>query len=286
MSAMAMLAVVAGVGWMALAGAVIAALRLRRRLDLVGDAAHELRGPLATVSLVVNSLRREPDGPTRALPFETELDRMRAGLADLDAARAGTRAPARPVVVPVERILRGAADGWRPIAWTRGRGLRVRCEAGGASVLADRGRISQALGNLVANAVEHGSGPVELHAARIGQQAVRVEVRDSGTSYRGGGSQRSTGDRGRGLGIAARAVEEAGGRLTVEHRPEGTVAAVELPLVEAPESSGASITALQPERGHAVEPDQHPAPAPERHLAAVEPLAPLAPVIALPLRRR
>ncbi len=248
----------AGAGWLALAGMAVVALRLHRRLELVGDAAHELRGPLATVSLALSSLRREPDGPSRAMPFETELERMRAGLADLDAARAGQRAPARPVVVSLERLLRGAVDGWRPIAWANGRDLRLRWEAGGAEVLADRGRISQALGNLVANAVEHGSGPVELHAARMRDQAVRVEVRDSGPSFRGSLSQRPLRDRGRGLGIVARAVEEAGGKLTVEHHHDGTTAAVEFPLVETP----------------------------EEHLAVVEPLRPLAPVIALPLRRR
>ena len=46
---------------------------------------------------------------------------------------------------------------------------------------------------------------------------MRVEVRDEGP-------------RGRGLGIAARAVEEAGGVLEVERAEDGTTVAVELPL--------------------------------------------------------
>lgn len=39
-------------------------------------------------------------------------------------------------------------------------------------------------------------------------------------------------DRGRGLAIAARAAEEAGGRVTVTRTADGTRAAVELPVAD------------------------------------------------------
>ena len=55
-----------------------------------------------------------------------------------------------------------------------------------------------------------------MRGSRAGER-VRVEVRDEGP-------------RGRGLGIAARAVEEAGGVLEVERGEHGTTVAVELPL--------------------------------------------------------
>ncbi len=204
-------------------------LRFRRRLDLVAGASHELRGPATAIGLAAATLRREPGGLRWALAFESQLERMQAGLADLELARSGRRAQPRAVVVPLERLLSGTAAGWRPVTGAGGRGLRVRSELGSAAVRADRGRLYQALGNLVANAVEHGSGTIELRGRRSGDRVV-LEVRDEGAAGHRGG--RAGKDRGRGLGIATAAVEQAGGSLTVQHRQGATVAALELPVAE------------------------------------------------------
>jgi two-component system OmpR family sensor kinase len=217
-------------GWILAGGLALVALRLRRRLELVGDAAHELRGPAAALVYAVAVLRREQGGARRALRLEAELERMRAGLADLEAARAGGRAAARPRTVALERVVEGAAAGWRASALERGRGIAVRWDAGPARVVADRGRLAQALGNLLANATEHGSGPIEIAAVRKGARAVRVEVRDAGPATRSGRRRAGDAERGRGLRIAERAVREAGGTLEFETGHGGTVAAIELPL--------------------------------------------------------
>lgn len=213
-------------GWALSAVFLVAALRLRRRLELAASACHELRGPATALGLAVAALAREPGGLRRALPFETQLDRLRTGLDDLEAARAGRRADGRPGDIPLDPLLRGAAAGWRPAARAEGRGLRMRSELGGAVVRADRGRIAQALGNLLANAVEHGSGTVEL-LGRRGDDHVVLEVRDEGPCRRA-----PEAGRGRGLAIATGAIEEAGGRLTLDRREGGTVAALELPVAD------------------------------------------------------
>ena len=199
-------------GWMLAIALACLCARLRRRLELVAAAEHELRGPATAIGLAAAALRREPGGLRRALAFEAELERMRAGLDDLSAARAGRRSPVMPVALPLERVLRGATAGWRPA----GRPVRLHWDAGPAIVRADRRRLAQAFSNLLANAVEHGSGRVEVRGRRAGER-VRVEISDEGP-------------RGRGLGIAARAVEEAGGVLEVERAADGTTVAVELPL--------------------------------------------------------
>lgn len=201
------------IGWTVALLLAVLCVRLRRRLDLVASAEHELRGPATAMGLTAASLRREPGGPRRALAFESELARMRLALDDLAAARRGRRAQPRAAALPLERLVRGATAGWRGA----GRPMRFRWDAGPAVVRADRGRLIQAFSNLVANAVEHGSGRVEVCGSRAGER-VRVEVRDEGP-------------RGHGLGIAARAVEEAGGSLEVERAEHGTTVAVELPLV-------------------------------------------------------
>lgn len=220
----------AALAWAICAALLLAVLRLRRRLELVAQAAHELRGPTAAFGFAVAALRREPHGVRRALPFESELERMRAGLADLDAARMGRRPPLRERTIPLEHALRTAAAGWRPPTGMEGREIAVRWDAGHAWVRADRGRLSQALGNVMANAVQHGSGPIEVTAVRKGPRTVRVEVRNATDVRR---ARRGSGRaRGRGLVIASRAVHEIGGKLTVERRDGATTAAVELPVDE------------------------------------------------------
>jgi signal transduction histidine kinase len=223
---------VAIAGWLLVAALFVVVLRLRRRLDLVAEAAHELHGPVAALSYAVAWLRREPGGVRRAMRFEAELERMRAGLTDLEEARDGRRAPARPRTVVLERLVNSAAAGWRAAVTGADRGVTVSWDAGRACVRADRGRLSQALGNLLANAAEHGSGPIEVHAVRSGSRAVKVEVRDGGPALGPGLRRAGVGDRGHGLGIAERAIREAGGTLTLEQTGQGTVATVELPLAE------------------------------------------------------
>ncbi len=235
-------------GWILAAGLALAVLRLRRRLELVGDAAHELRGPVAALVYAVAALRREPGGSRLVPRLEAELERMRTGLADLDAARAGRRAAALPRTVALERMVEGVAAGWRASALEHGRDIVVRWEAGSVRVVADRGRLAQALGNLLANATEHGSGSIEIAAVRRGPRAVRVEVRDGGPATRPGRRGVSEADRGRGLRIAERAVREAGGTLELETGRRGTVAAIELPLAERdPGAAPLMVTATEPD---------------------------------------
>ncbi|HEY1360526.1 MAG TPA: ATP-binding protein [Thermoleophilaceae bacterium] len=174
---------------------------LHRRLELVARAEHELRGPVAVVSLAAERMKREPAGRRHALALDAELERLRAGLADLTAARGGRRRLGRPRRSELEPLVRSAVEAWR----AAGLPMHLDWRAGRATVLADRGRLAQAVGNLLANAAEHGEGPVELSAERRGR-AVRVEVRN----------------RGRGLRIASDAAREAGGSVRV-------VAALELP---------------------------------------------------------
>ncbi len=225
----------AAAGWLMALGCAVVVLRLRRRLERVAQAEHELRGPATAIGLAAAAMRREPGGLRRALVFESQLDRMRAGLTDLEAARSGIRAQARPRTVALDRVLRGAVAGWRPAAQSQGRRLRMHWEGEPAAVRADPGRLAQAFGNLLANAMEHGSGAVELRGRTVDGCAL-IEVRDSGPRqdsdgavgrHRGGSQDPG---RGRGLSIAARAAEDAGGRVALERGEQGTVAVVELPL--------------------------------------------------------
>lgn len=219
-------------GWVLAAVFGVIVLRANRCLELVAHAEHELRGPATAMGLAAAALRREPGGLRRALVLEAQLERMRAGLADLEAARGGRRGETRPRILALDRVVYRTVEGWRPFAQSEGRRLHLRWDGEPAVVRADPGRLAQALGNLVANAMEHGSGPVELRGRSAGGRAV-VEVHDAGPALPAGSRGAPPGrGRGRGLVIAARAAEEAGGRVTIEQGEHGTTAAVELPLRE------------------------------------------------------
>jgi signal transduction histidine kinase len=164
-------------------------VQLRARLELVARAEHELRGPLTAFELALESARRgRPVGEA----LDSELARARVALADLTAARRGRRARCVARRFDLERLARSAAAAW---------GARVEWRAGPAPVVSDEGRVAQALGNLLANAVEHGAGDVTVCGVERGGQLQLVVA---------------NGERGRGLAIAADAARDAGATLTLD----------------------------------------------------------------------
>ena len=190
-------ALTACAGWVL---AVALVVSMRRRLSLVADAEHELRGAAAAIGLAAERVARTGATIGFSSLVRMQLDRMAAGLEDLAAARAARRT-GRP------RTL-GDPD-------------------------MDAGRLAQVLGNLIANATEHGVGSVEVSASRPAG-AVRIEIRNRNRPPAlSDASAARAGGRGRGLAIAERAARELGGRLSVESRAGETRAELELPAPEA-----------------------------------------------------
>jgi signal transduction histidine kinase len=185
-------------GWVLAAALAWRGVRLARRLEGVADAEHELRGALTAFGFVPG--------------LASEVERACAAL---DALSSGRRARS-PQAVSLGHAVRSAIRAWEPAAHALGRSVELDWQAGALLLRTDRGRLAQALGNLIANAVEHGSGTIRLRATRD-RDRVRIEVaNDAG--------------RGRGLRIAARAVEECGGSLELVRDDSRATAAIELPL--------------------------------------------------------
>jgi signal transduction histidine kinase len=205
-------------GWLCAAFACWRMWTLGRRLELVACAEHELRGPLAALTLAAARSR-----PLETHIVEGQLERARLALADLTEARRGRRAAAQPCRHEAGAVAGRVADGWA----AAGGEVSVDWQASGAVVDADPARVSQALGNLLSNALEHGGGRVRVLGRRHGRR-VRIEIADGG----GGFAHLPRPGRGRGLAIAARAIDEAGGQLRIVSGPEGTVASIELPLAD------------------------------------------------------
>jgi signal transduction histidine kinase len=172
--------------------------------ERVARAEHELRGAATALALVCEALRRDPAARHHGAAIEAQLDRLRAGLADLQAARGTAGTEGATEEVELSALTTAAARPWGE--------MEVEWEGGPVVAELHRGRFAQALGNVLANAAEHGVGPVRV-IGRPHDGGVRVEVRN----------------RGRGLEIAKRAAEELGGRLSFEIVGDSAVATLDLP---------------------------------------------------------
>lgn len=222
---------VLGVGWTAALWLAAVGWRLRRRLELVARAQHELRGSVTALGLGLEALGREcPDRP-RVVAVGSEIGRLRLALEDLERARVGRRAPPRVEPVEVDRLVRAAAVVWGEPAERAGGRVQLDWDAGAVTVPADPRRVSQALSNVLANAVEHGHGRVDVIGRKV-RGGVRVEVRDAGPGFPAAPSRRRDDTRGRGLAIARRAARDAGGELSVLPSPAGAAVAIDLPTGE------------------------------------------------------
>jgi signal transduction histidine kinase len=232
-----MTAVVAGLGW-AVALAALAALAVLRaaavrHTALVAEAVHELRGPLSAALLALHGVVADASGARRVAAVELELRRAALALADLDAAPRGRRAAECAEPLDLRELLGEAVDAWRPLARVLASDLLLDAPGPRLIVHADRLRLTQALGNLVLNALEHGAGPVRLraHATRT---HIRIEVRDHGPGLPAPvaalvAARPHGGRRGHGLAIAARVIGRHGGRLLTAPVSAGACVVIELP---------------------------------------------------------
>jgi signal transduction histidine kinase len=216
----------------------LGALELRRRRELVARACHELRGPLTAVRLALATMeRRQEAPPERLATLDHELRRAGLALDDFAAARSGRRILDREEPVEVAELLEEQFHSWEAVAGAFESIVLLGCLLPGTFVVGDRLRLAQAISNLVANALEHGPGRIELTARFVGALDVRIEVIDEGPGLPVAlaqltrGARAGRGRRGRGLAIAAQIAERHRGRLVVAPAPRGTRIGLELPHV-------------------------------------------------------
>ncbi len=154
-----------------------------------------------------------------------------------DAFEAGIEAS---TMVDLELLVRRCVRAW---AAAHGRWrIVLDWRAGRPEVRGQAGRLGQALDNLVANALEHGAGPVTI-VGRLTATSVTVAVLDRGDGLRhalGGAPAVSwRARRGHGLVIVRRAIDDHGGRVELVRESRGTGVQVSLPLAQGSPGSGA-----------------------------------------------
>ena len=222
---------------------------------LLKDVSHELRSPLARLSVALGLARQRetPDTEAALSRIEIEADRLNQliqrllTISRLESGADGVHKTRLSLRDLVERVVEDSEYE------TQGRGCSVSAEPTDEYyVEADPGLLASAVENVVRNAVRYtvAGTTVEVHLERrIGDQGedIIVRVLDSGPGvaeedlerifqpfYRiDDARNRQTGGAGLGLSIADRAIRLHGGRVRASNRPEGGLE-VEIRIPAAP----------------------------------------------------
>jgi two-component system sensor histidine kinase HydH len=211
-------------------------IRRAERLAAVGQlaagVAHEVRNPLTSVQLLVQTARRDPtagglDSNDLAL-IDAELGRIEQSLkAFLDYAR-----PAKPERIACDpaTIVRDALNLIRARADQQQIDIRFAPPSAPAVLLADPQQLRQVILNLLLNALDAmpTGGTLEVLVRSVGGR-VELSVIDSGTGiavdilprlFEPFATGKETG-LGLGLVVSKRIVEDHGGTITGVNRPKG-----------------------------------------------------------------
>lgn len=212
----------------------------RRRLQLVGDVAHELRTPLATLDGYLEGLQdgvvdAEPETWTLLRRETGRLNRLVDDLSELWRAEA-RQLPLNLEALDVSDLARGVVEQFRAPAATRSLAIEADLPTG-LTVMADRDRVAQVLGNYLSNSIRYSpDGSTVAVSARRGAGEVTIAVRDHGPGltpeqrehvferfYRIDPSRsRALGGSGIGLAIVHALADAMGGRAWAESDGPGT----------------------------------------------------------------
>jgi signal transduction histidine kinase len=213
----------------------------RSRAELVSTVAHELRSPLTSVKgftatllakwhrftddqkrVMLETVNADADRVTRLITELLDVSRIESGR--MEVHRQLVDVPERARRVIAGRVAAGDSED------------RFRLEADPRALpetWLDADKIDQILGNLVENAVRHGSGIVSIVVASAqigGDQAIVVSVRDQGEGippemalrvFRQFWRGKRRGGTGLGLYIVKGLVESLGGTINVCRAPGG-----------------------------------------------------------------
>lgn len=224
----------------------------KSRNQFVSNASHELKTPLTTMKILLESLIYQPDMPAELRAefmqdMNHEIDRLTGIITDLLTLTQmdSKRMELHPATVDLSELVEETLRLLTPAAEQRRQAL-VGQVASGVSLVADRSKLGQIIYNLTENGLKYtpdgGQVTVSLHTE--GRSAV-LTVQDNGVGipeedqahiferfYRVDKARsRETGGTGLGLSIVRQLVTLHKGVITVESTPgEGSTFTVKLPM--------------------------------------------------------
>jgi signal transduction histidine kinase len=199
--------------------------------QLAASVAHEVRNPLTAIKLLVEAGLR---GPKRGPLTDDDLEVIHGEVVRLEQTVQSFLDFARPPAprrqgCDLREVLGQAADLVRARARHQGVTLDVRCPAVPVPADVDRGQFSTVLVNLFLNALDAmpagGRLDVDLRPepngilVRVADTGPGLPVEMAGRLFTPFASTKPTGT-GLGLSICRRVVEEHGGQITADNRPE------------------------------------------------------------------
>ncbi|KAA9107540.1 sensor histidine kinase [Microbacterium rhizomatis] len=226
------------------------------RRDFVANTSHELKTPVGAVSLLAEAIESAADDPAQVRIFASRIGAEAARLANLTSRIMNlSRLQASDELdnvreVSVDEIVASAVDAHAIQATSAGVEV-IRGGDRGLYVRGDSQVLSEAVGNLVANAIAYSPS---ASSVGVGVKAegdiVEIVVTDRGIGiaeedqqriferfYRADQARsRRTGGTGLGLSIVKHAVQRHGGEVRLWSRPgRGSTFTIRLPLVAGPE---------------------------------------------------
>lgn len=214
------------------------AATLARQRRFIADAAHELRSPIAALSLQMgNLLRKREERVERDRRLELvsrsveRLQRLVAQLLDLARLQDSPMGPTE--LVDPRQIISGVVADLVPIADSHGIDLGVP-ETSDVRLRDENGALARLLRNALDNAIRHTprDGCVDVRVMREGAWAeIRIEDDGPGMSesdlarafepFRRGADDTSTEGTGLGLSICREIATRLGGEVRIENRAGG-----------------------------------------------------------------
>jgi signal transduction histidine kinase len=255
--------------WLVGSGALIALVALaRRRRGALARELHELRGALTAARLAIDLMPvLNLDEPAVRQAASDELERSYSSLHDFEQllharlvapslsraqlAEAAASRRARRTRIDARAELERLALIWNEAARRSGRDFRFEWSGPEGGVLANgpQRRFVEVVANLLANAIRHGEGSIEM-VARVRSDSLRVEVSDEGSGLPGplaGITRRaSTGIHGHGLSIARESARSLGGNLLSAPSSGGAKLVFTVPAIHDPSIPRASVRDLDP----------------------------------------
>jgi two-component system phosphate regulon sensor histidine kinase PhoR len=238
--------------------------RLQRiRTEFLDNLSHELRTPITTVGLLVESLARDVEGAEAArapvpakmrerigkLEVETgNIAQMVAELLDLARIESGGR-QLHLDDVDLGEIAVDSVDRLRPFAERQGVVLHLQTDDGLPPVRGEAARLAQVFANLVHNAIKFSSPGAVVRVGvrrdgavlegRVADEGAGISARDQARIferfYKADRTRTSGGGTGLGLAIARHIVEGHGGAIRVESEEgRGATFAFAIPISDAP----------------------------------------------------